>query len=174
MLEWTARIRCNECELGGSFSVLIFIGMVPDDPKQWGSSPSCVGIHDVYVGKTSRDNASQEEAEVEGFVALNEGLLKHYGVNELTPNVVVPFLKNELHWRVQNVSCMFMYLLRSPCPDFPSSFQMKGVEAHLQSLEVVVLATPTLRVPGETFPSFGEPHFYHDVTHGRPGGSRRG
>ena len=99
MLEWTARIRCNQNELAGSFSVLIFIGNVPDDPKQWATSSSCVGFNDVYAG-----SASHEDAEVEGFVPLNDGLLNHFGPSQLTPEVVAPFLKTELHWRVHNVS----------------------------------------------------------------------
>jgi tyrosinase len=49
---------------------------------------------------------------------------------------------------------------------------MKGVVVQMQSLEVVVLATPMSQVPGKTFPDIGEPHYYYDVTYGRPGGSR--
>lgn len=101
MDEWTARIRCNENEVGGSFSVLFFIGVVPEDPKQWAKSASCVGVHDVFVGSGS----IQDEAEIEGFVDLNESLKKS-GIISLTPDAVVPFLKDELHWRVQNVRCI--------------------------------------------------------------------
>ena len=163
ILEWTARIRCDEHELGGSFSVLIFLGEVPDDPKQWATSASCVGIHDVYTSRTSaRDHsASQADAEVEGFVPLNEGLLEHSGANELTPDVVLPFLKNHLCWRVQDVSSVYhcdVSFLKL------CSVKMKGTAAQMLSLEIVVLATPISQVPGETFPVVGEPHFYHDVT----------
>jgi tyrosinase len=35
LYEWTARIECNKFELGGSYSVLIFLGHVPDDPQEW-------------------------------------------------------------------------------------------------------------------------------------------
>lgn len=97
-IEWNACIRCNENEVGGSFSVLIFIGAVPDDPMQWMKSTSCVGVHDVFAGY----GESRDEAEVEGFVDLKEGL-KKARIGSLTPDVVVPFLKDELHWRVQNV-----------------------------------------------------------------------
>jgi tyrosinase len=108
MLEWSVRIRCNEFELGGSFSVLIFVGTVPDDPKQWLTSPSCVGIHDVYAGSAPRDSGSRGDCEVEGYVGLNRGLLEQLGAIELTPDVVVPYLKSELHWRVQSVSYTLM------------------------------------------------------------------
>jgi hypothetical protein len=104
MLEWSVWIRCNEFELGGSFSVLIFVGRVPDDPKQWMSSSSCVGIHDVYTGSASHGSDGQEDTEVEGYVHLNGGLLERMGTSELMPAVVVPFLKRELHWRILNVS----------------------------------------------------------------------
>jgi tyrosinase len=108
MLEWSVRIRCNEFELGGSFSVLIFVGTVPDDPKQWLTSPSCVGIHDVYAGSAPHDSDSRGDCEVEGYVRLKGGLLEQLGASELTPDVVVPYLKSELHWRVLNVSFTLM------------------------------------------------------------------
>src|ERR1700735_3429092 len=99
MLDWSVRILCNEFELGGSFSVLIFVGTVPDDPEQWATSPTCVGIHDVYTSGTPHNSDSQEDLEVEGYVRLNGGLLERFAASELTPDVVVPFLKRELHWR---------------------------------------------------------------------------
>jgi tyrosinase len=111
MLEWTVRIRCNTQELSGSFSVLVFLGRVPDDPKKWARSPSCVGIHDVFASSCPPDSPSEADAEVEGYVALNEGLLKYSGLSELIPDVVVPYLKSELHWRVQDVS--YIYILKS-------------------------------------------------------------
>lgn len=113
MLEWAARIRCDQYELGGSFSVLIFIGSVPDDPKQWETSESCVGIYDVYTGKPS-DSPGEGDAEVQGFVSLNEGILKHSGASTLTPDVVVPFLTSELNWRVQNVSDILPWFINRP------------------------------------------------------------
>jgi hypothetical protein len=49
---------------------------------------------------------------------------------------------------------------------------MTGKAVQLQSLEVAVLATLMSRVPGKAFPVVGEPHYYHEVTRGRSGGSR--
>ena len=102
MLEWTARVRCSQSELGRSFSVILFIGNVPDDPEQWVTSSSCVGFSDVYADSNShKDNG---EDGVQDFVVLNDGLLNHFAPSQLTPEVVALFLKTELHWRVHNVS----------------------------------------------------------------------
>ena len=32
---WTVRIRVKKFELGGSLSILVFLGDVPNDPNQW-------------------------------------------------------------------------------------------------------------------------------------------
>ncbi|KAJ7495027.1 tyrosinase [Mycena latifolia] len=50
--EWTARIRIKKYEVGGSFLVLLFLGTVPEDPKQWRTSPNFVGAHHVFARLT--------------------------------------------------------------------------------------------------------------------------
>jgi hypothetical protein len=147
-LEWSARVRCNKYELGGSFSVLFFLVNVPDDPDEWFMSPHFAGSFEAFVASDTR---SQSDHNIQGFVNLDDGLLKHSGQDTLEPNVVVPFLTNNLHWRIQKVN---------------------GTVVELPSLEVVVLATPVSLPPGARFPVRGEPQLYPNITHGRPGGSR--
>ncbi|KAG8940486.1 hypothetical protein FRC03_005440 [Tulasnella sp. 419] len=48
-IEWSARVRCKERALGGSYSVLIFIGSVPDNEEEWRVSPSLAGVHRVFT-----------------------------------------------------------------------------------------------------------------------------
>ena len=50
--------------------------------------------------------------------------------------------------------------------------QADGEEAELQSLEVVVLATPLSYPPGSKFPVPGKARRYNGITHGKLGGSR--
>ncbi|KZP13787.1 hypothetical protein FIBSPDRAFT_748947 [Athelia psychrophila] len=97
---WTARIRCNDSEVGGSFSILIFIGEVPEDPKEWRKSPTFVGSENIFTSKHSKENAN---VEVEGFVHLNHALAKHSASRSLDPKDVVPFLEHSLHWRAKKV-----------------------------------------------------------------------
>jgi tyrosinase len=99
--------------------------------------------------------SEQEELVVEGFVHLNEGIAKYSGLSSYEPSVVTPYLKNNLHWRVQTVD-------RTPVP----------IE-KLASLEVVAVSNTLTQEPDAHFPTVGEPVHHHQVTHGRPGGVRQ-
>lgn len=108
-IEWVARVRCSEHALGGSYSVLIFLGPVPDFPDDWQASPYLVGMHGVYTyssggyGSVKEDKAGDEEDdEVEGFVELDDALLRS-GVPSLREADVAPYLHDHLDWRIQTV-----------------------------------------------------------------------
>jgi tyrosinase len=103
-LEWSARVRCNQHELGSSFSVLFFLVAVPENKSEWFTSPNFVGSFDAFVGIPDSSDHSQSDYDIEGFVYLNDAILKHNGRASLEPNVVVPFLTSNIHWRVQMVS----------------------------------------------------------------------
>lgn len=112
-LEWSARIHAKKFELNGSYSVLIFIGSVPDDPQQWRTAPSYVGAHHVFANSQVEDCANCREnrdESVEGFVELNDAIAAKSGLHSFDLSVVEPYLKNQLHWRVQKV-CMAVLLL---------------------------------------------------------------
>ncbi|KAK0485254.1 hypothetical protein IW261DRAFT_1331325 [Armillaria novae-zelandiae] len=145
--DWTVRIRANAHELNGSFSVLIFLDAVPDDPHLWKSSPSYVGRYSAYVSSTP----DQQPAVTEGFVHLSNWIAQKTSLGSFDPGVVVPFLKDKLSWRVQMVS---------------------PILTKVTSLEVTVLATPLTLEPGAVFPTPGETQFYPSITAGRVGGSR--
>ncbi|HEV7737885.1 MAG TPA: hypothetical protein VGO47_11010, partial [Chlamydiales bacterium] len=70
MWEWTARIQFNKCELGTSFSALIFLGTVPKNPKEWPTATTFVGAHYAFVNSTNCHNQTGEVND-EGFVHLN-------------------------------------------------------------------------------------------------------
>jgi len=149
-LEWSARVRCDKYELGDSFSVIFFVVTVPHNPAEWTSSPYYVGSFHVFGGEGPSDNRSQPDYNIQGFVHLDDGLIKHSGQRTLEPDVVVPFLTDNLHWRVQKTD---------------------GTVVELSTMEVMVLATPVTLPPGARFPVYGEPRPYPSITRGRPGGS---
>lgn len=154
MWEWTARIRFKKYELGSSFSVLLFLGTVPENPEEWHTAETFVGAHHAFVNKAAEHCANcRNQAEVinEGFVHLNGAIAQHSGLNSFNPNVVKPYLTRELHWRVQ---------------------KSDGTPAELESLEVTVVATPLSLPAGSDFPVPGETTHHHDITRGRRGGSR--
>lgn len=107
LYDWTARIEFKKYELGCSFSVLLFLGEVPSDPNDWQVSSNYVGAHHAFVNTAAAQCANcVDQADVieEGFVHLNQAILKHSGLNSLEPNVVLPYLTKALQWRVQKVT----------------------------------------------------------------------
>ena len=104
--EWTARIEFKKYELGSSFSVLIFLGQVPDNPREWRVSPNFVGGHHAFVNSVaaSCSNCSnQQDIVVEGFVHLNHAIAQHSGLGSFEPDVIEPYLTEALQWRVLKV-----------------------------------------------------------------------
>ncbi|KAF7349475.1 Tyrosinase [Mycena sanguinolenta] len=83
--KWTARIQIKKYE-------------------EWRFSPNFVGAHHVFANSVLDRCANcraHRDAVVEGFVHLNKGINEHSGLHSLEPDVVVPYLKHDLHWRVQ-------------------------------------------------------------------------
>ena len=106
MWDWTARIEFKKYELGMSFSVLIFLGEVPENPQEWRISTNYVGGSHAFVNSAASSCANcrnQQELVVEGFVHLNHAIVKLSGLGSLEPNVIKPYLTHNLHWRVQKV-----------------------------------------------------------------------
>ncbi|KIO32775.1 hypothetical protein M407DRAFT_241253 [Tulasnella calospora MUT 4182] len=152
-IDWTVRIRINKYELDGSFSVLVFLGDIPDDPAEWRSSPNYVGAHRAFVSGGYGDHRGDPDAITEGFVHLNSTIAAKSGLSSFDPKEVVPYLKRELGWRIQKAN-------RSP------------VDAgDVPSLQIVVIATPMRMNEGEPFPEpCGDPKHHHEITSGRAGG----
>ena len=173
MMDWTVRIEFKKYELGTSFSVLIFLGQVPDNPQEWRISPNYVGGCHAFVNSaaSSCTNCSnQQDLVVEGFVHLNHAIVQHSELGSLEPNVVIPYLTHNLQWRVQKVFSSFLFMFENACSLLS---QASGGLAELQSLEVAVIATPLSYPPGAIFPVPGQAHRHNQITYGRNGGSRR-
>jgi tyrosinase len=115
--DWAARIHSQKFELGQGYAILIFLGEVPADEEHWRTCPSFVGAHCAFVNSATDQCANcreQEELVVEGFVHLNEAIAKYSGLSSYEPSVVTPYLKNNLHWRVQSVRSSFYLALKIP------------------------------------------------------------
>ncbi|KAG8983088.1 hypothetical protein FRB94_008587 [Tulasnella sp. JGI-2019a] len=162
IIEWTARVRCNEHALGGSYSVLIFLGLIPEDPKDWRVSPSLVGMHGVYTDDSggyggygsSGQGGNTVDREVEGYVKLNRALMRS-GIPSFKEEDVIPYLRDNLGWRIQKVTGEVVPI------------------SNLPSLEVEVLSSVLKRSPTDQVPMpIGSPKHHHEVTSGRPGGHR--
>ena len=171
--DWTARVEFKKHELGGSFSVLIFLGEVPEDPKQWNVSPAYVGGVYAFVNSVTgrcANSGNQADAVQEGFVHLNTGISQHSGLGSLDPDAVEPYLAKALKWRVQKVFYFISFQVHLDAHYF---YQSNGDVAQLESLEVVVIATPLSYPPGAMFPVPGQARRHNHITYGQPGGSRQ-
>ncbi|KAI0288602.1 tyrosinase [Russula brevipes] len=156
--DWSARIHAKKYEVGEGYLVLIFLGAVPDDYSQWRTCASFVGAH-VSFANAEADQCGncREQAElvVEGFVHLNHAIAKCSGLSSYEPEVVAPYLKENLHWRVQSVDRSAIELEKLP------------------SLEVTAVSNTLSHEPGAVLPTVGEPQHHHHITFGRRGGSRQ-
>ncbi|KAG8891242.1 hypothetical protein FRC00_014037 [Tulasnella sp. 408] len=153
--DWTARIHVNKYAVGCSFSVLIFIGPVPEDPTQWRTSESYVGAEHVFVNSQAEECENcrnTAEAELEGFVHLNKAIAARSGLNSFDRAVVEPYLKENLAWRILKVD--------GSTTD----------NSEVSSLQVIVVATPLSFEEGEVFPHAGTGRHCHEITEGQPGG----
>lgn len=99
--DWSVRVHAGQAELRGNYSVLIFLGDVPEDSKQWRMADTLVGTSEILAGRSGYGSDSGETI-VEGFVYLNQALTRA-PIASLEANEVVPYLKDKLAWRVSQV-----------------------------------------------------------------------
>jgi hypothetical protein len=122
--DYAARIHAKKYELGHGYIVLIFIGEVPEDHTQWRTCHSFVGAHCAFVNTDAEQCANcREQAEhvVEGYVHLNPYLPKRSGLPSYEHSVVTPYLRENLHWRIQSVRSFSSSSLILKTPDTPTS-----------------------------------------------------
>ncbi|KAG8940893.1 hypothetical protein FRC03_005023 [Tulasnella sp. 419] len=106
--------------------------------------------YDDYGG-ASNNNTEEEDVTTEGYVRLNKALIGA-GLKSLLPEDVVPFLTNELGWRVQKTSG-------------------EVITPETNFLEVMVVSVTLERSAETGFPKpLGPPMQYPECTAGRPGG----
>jgi len=104
--DWTARVEFRKYELGVSFSVPLFLGQVPEDPEEWLVGPNFVGTHHAFVSTAVGHCANcrnQRTLVEEGYVHLNYAIAQHSGLGSLDPEVIEPYLTEQLQGRVQKV-----------------------------------------------------------------------
>lgn len=114
--DWAVRIHAKKYELGHGYVVLIFLGDVPDDPSHWRTCSTFVGAHVAFVNAGADQCANcREQAElvIEGFVHLSAAIVKRSGLASYEPSVVCPYLRDNLHWRIQTVLPHTLPLVRS-------------------------------------------------------------
>jgi hypothetical protein len=101
ILEWSASVRCKKFEVDVGFSLFVFLGEVPHDPRLWLFDPAFCGTFDVLGGDVP--NKDQAELILNGAIHLNYKILERSGKKSLEPDVVVPYLKDNINWGIVKV-----------------------------------------------------------------------
>ncbi|KAF4867553.1 Tyrosinase [Colletotrichum siamense] len=96
--EWIANVHVQNGALNGSFTIHLFMGVVPGDIISWSAAPNLVGSMNVFAMK-NMGSANH----VSGTVPLTSALMHMVsagGVAGLDPGQVEPYLKTFLQVRV--------------------------------------------------------------------------
>ena len=112
-LEWLTNIKAEKHTLEGDYTVHIFLGPADDEPNValWPVAPTHVGTFSPFG--QSRDTSCAKcqveqtaHTEITGQIPLTLALVERYLagiIEDLTENSVIPYLTENLHWRVAKV-----------------------------------------------------------------------
>jgi tyrosinase len=105
-LDWFIRVRVKKFQLKQSFTILFFLGPVPEDVAEWRTSEYLVGSHGEFVNSNPESCANCKEngdAITEGFIGLDDRL-EEMGHGKKTEEQIENYITENIHWRVQKVS----------------------------------------------------------------------
>jgi len=161
--EWVANIRVEKYAVKSTFFVHVFLGDFTPDHTKWGEDPNLVGTHVIFANNanfTGCENclsANEARKLVTGTIPLTGALGDKLGqekVAHLEPETVEPYLKKNLHWRIQKHD------------DTPID------RTAVPSLKISV-GHAVVEVPDsvDKFPAWGSIDLSLGITTGRPGGA---
>jgi len=105
-LDWFIRIRVKKFQLAQSFTILIFLGPVPEDAADYRTSDSFIGSHSEFVNSDPEHCANCKDSAnliTEGFIDLDDSL-ERLGQGEKTEEEIEKYIHDQIHWRIQKVS----------------------------------------------------------------------
>jgi len=108
--EYFANIRAPKYGFKGSFVVHVFMGPFTEDYRQRPFDPNLVGSLHVFAtniettGCANCKKGAEQNLAVTGSVPLTSALLERIAeVGSLEPQLVEPYLKQNMHWRIHHV-----------------------------------------------------------------------
>ncbi|OCL01252.1 Di-copper centre-containing protein [Glonium stellatum] len=103
--EYIANIKAQKFGLDGSFSVFVFLGSSPTtSPANWSGDPSFVGLNGIF--STTAISESGSDIQANGAVPLTAALEAKLAGDELVSlneEVVGPYLRSQLNWKVRSM-----------------------------------------------------------------------
>lgn len=100
--EWIANICVTKQALNGPFSIQLFLGPAPEDPRTWSYAANLVGTMGIFASPGTYDNGMTAHR-VAGTVPLTAALVERVlsgTLANLEPQTVEPFISQELEFRV--------------------------------------------------------------------------
>ncbi|OJD37056.1 tyrosinase [Diplodia corticola] len=101
--EYTANIKLSKCALGGPGVIYLFIGNFSDSPADWMTDDHLAGSSPLFVMDDSAMGAGESQ-DIYAAVSLTREIEQRVASEDLgcmDPSEVVPYLKENLQWRVQ-------------------------------------------------------------------------
>lgn len=134
------------------FFVHLFLGDAPADPLNWSFAPNLVASHSVVDTSLLSAASPGILTKLYGQIPLNRALLAA-GNSVLAPANIVPFLTDQLSWRLQNTD------------DTPLDVgEVPSLKIHVVGQEVKQMAAE------DQFPEYGQTQVYRQITAGKAGG----
>ncbi|KAH8884511.1 Di-copper centre-containing protein [Thozetella sp. PMI_491] len=101
--EWIVNIRVEKQALRGPFSIHLFLGSPPPDTRTWPSAQNLVGTMSVFAAPSSDTMYTTSGPTITGTVPLTAALVNRAAagsLHSLSPDDIIPILKNSLHCHV--------------------------------------------------------------------------
>ncbi|CCA72437.1 related to tyrosinase precursor (monophenol monooxygenase) [Serendipita indica DSM 11827] len=162
--EWTANITVEKYAIRKPFLVHIFLGKFDTTTSNWATDPNLVGTWSIFANDLDTTqcancrNAAEQHKLIAGSIPLTRAIMKKgYELGALNREKIVPFLTNELHWRVTSLAQED--IKREDIPSLKVSVSRS-----------VVVIPETL----SEFPVWKPPVQEPTITIGRPGGAAEG
>ncbi|EPS44263.1 hypothetical protein H072_1759 [Dactylellina haptotyla CBS 200.50] len=152
--EWTTNVRINKYVTIGSYLVNMYIGE-PTKGVEWSDDPNFVGSYYIF-SKRGNCHGCSPNSHVTGSVPLTNALIesaKQGKIQDLTPESVIPYLRDNLTWRVQWTDGGFLN---------PSD--VKSLKVSVSAAEVTI---PTALSQGAVI---GNWTTYYEITSKKPAG----
>ncbi|KAL8766009.1 MAG: hypothetical protein Q9209_007098 [Squamulea sp. 1 TL-2023] len=139
------------------FFVHLYLGAAPDNPGTWSFAPNLIGSHSVLDTSMLNTAANPDlPTTFYGQIPLNHALLAA-GNSDLSPSKIVPLLRSQLTWELQNTEDVPLDISNVP-----------SLKIHVVGQEVKP------RVSDNEFPEYGHVQVYREVTEGKTGGLQEG
>lgn len=155
--QWVINIKVDKHALGNTFQIHFFYGNPPEDVSTWGYAPNLIGTYGVFAGSSpdapSRTSYGQVSLSPVLGNAMSSGIL-----GSLESAFVIPLLKDNLQWRVTDVTGQPV--------DTQEIVERGDLEIFVASRDVEPLSSGQEHL----FPKHGAWQFHKEPTQGKTGG----